>query len=296
MSNPPTPAARPTTFHLVTTRPRARRFQLGGRAWATLLLLIAAAGLVGASNLAVNQKSDTASLYAERFSVGENFELADSAIWAAKENRVAKGVLGTPVEFAATPHEAYPDILGDQWVYSVTLKEAEGKSMGAGTYTADLYVDERQVGRVFLEQRLAEDAVESVRLSFPAGSLLSTSALYYLVVKPYVETLPIDAYKLQSTPTGGDTWTGMDRLSGVNPPIATATGKMVKLTAVNGDGVMHNIAIKQGSIVQNPPGVSGTIQAVGDQVTIAWVPPAPGEYTYYCAIHPNSMRGTLTVA
>lgn len=296
MSNATHPKPRQTTFHVVPPRQRVA-LRAGGRWWATLIILVAAAGVVGASNLAVQQKSDTASIYAERFIVGENFELTDSRIWVTKAARAAVGVRGSAVELAsAAASEAHPALLPDQWVYSVTLKESSAASVGPGEYTADLFVDERSVGSVFLSQTVDEPAVESVKLSFPIGADLGTSSLYYVVVKPYVQTGPTITYKLQSTPAADETWTGLDGTpGGVNPDLTAPVGAVVKLTAVNGDGVPHNIGIKSGSVLMEPPGFSGLIQAVGSQQTIAWVPTTTGEYTYLCGLHPGTMKGKLIV-
>lgn len=295
MPSPNSPRNPPTTFHLVGSRiPPRRRLHLGGRAWATLILLIAAAGLVGASNLTVNQRTDTASLYAERFSVGDDFVLADSTIWVTKAARAAYGMLGSAVELSQAPPEARPLLAVDQWVYSVTLKEANAASVAAGgNYSVDLFIDETSVGRVFVSQESADpDVVESVRLSFPVGPELSTSSLYYVVVKPFVQTGPTIEYTIESVPPAG---TNKWRMGGVeNPDITATVGATVKLTGVNRDGAMHNLGIKDASGA-TLVGLTQMMEAEGDQLMVSFVPTSAGEYKYLCSLHATTMFGKLIV-
>lgn len=294
-----TPGPRKTTFHVVH-RAAPRPPLVSGRVWVVLLLAIAAVGVVGASGFAVNQRADTSSIYAERFSIGDDFELTGSTIWVANAARAASGVQGSPVELAAAGGAAHPALVPDQWVYSVTLSEATPGAVGGGNFTADLFVDEVSVGRVFLSQDAPDAAaVESVRLSFPVGVNLAPSSLYYVVVKPFVQTGPTVAYTLQSTPAGGNTWTGqgagIDGL--VNPALTAPVGATLRLTAVSGDGVTHDIGIKDASgALVSPPGWSADIEAVGSTATLSWAPTVAGSYTYLCKYHAATMNGTLTVA
>lgn len=264
-----------------------------------LVGLLAIAGLVAASTFSVNQRADTATLFAERNSIGEGLVVESAPIWVTKAARGASGLQASPVELGAPGAEARPAIATDVWVYSVTLREASAASITSGVFVAELFIDEVSAGSVFVAQATADAAVvESVRLSFPIGPTLSTSALYYLVVKPFVQTGPTVTYTLQSTPSGDNTWTGVggDIAGVVNPALTAAVGSTLQLVAKNGDGVTHDIGIKTSAgVLVNPPGWSPDIEAIGSEQTIAWSA-AAGTYTYLCKYHASTMKGTITVA
>lgn len=261
--------------------------------------LLVVAGLVAASTFSVNQRADTATLFAERNSVGEGLVVGSAPIWVTKMARGASGLQASPVELGAPGAEARPALPIDTWVYSVTLREASAASIPSGVFIAELFIDEVSAGSVYVAQNAANATlVESARLSFPIGPTLSTSALYYLVVRPFVQTGPTITYTLQSTPSADNTWTGVggDIAGVVNPALSVPVGATLQLVARNGDGVTHDIGLKDaaGALV-NPPGWSPDIESIGSEQTIAWSA-AAGTYTYLCKYHASTMKGTITVA
>jgi nitrite reductase (NO-forming) len=78
----------------------------------------------------------------------------------------------------------------------------------------------------------------------------------------------------------------------VNPDLTANTGDTVKITLINGDPIIHDLAI-------NDFGVSsGQLTQKDQQVTITFVPDRPGEFVYHCTIpghHEVGMAGKLIV-
>lgn len=279
--------------------PRKRRSRVWTRGLPALFVVISLLGIVAASNLVVNQKTDTTSVYAERYSLTEQFTVGQSSVWVAKADRAASGVQGTPVELSAGLPEARSFLPTDQWVYSVPVTEASAGSVAGGNFTIELFVDELSVGKLFVTQQTADPAaIEGVTASFALGPIFSTSSLYYLVVKPFVQLGPTTTYTVESTPGGSLTWTGVGGAidAQVNPTLTVPVGGTLRVTAQNADGITHDIGIKDASgTLVNPPGWSPDFESVGASQTIGWTPSAAGTYTYMCKYHASTMRGTITV-
>lgn len=264
-----------------------------------LAALVALAGFAAAASLTVKQRQDTASLYAERYTVGEMFTLEPSALAPVAASLPATGAQASPVEMASGFPSARTSLVQDHWMYSVVVKEPTSGAVGSGVFGIELQLDGASIGTVYATQGLAEaGAVEGVRASFDLGSTVGSSALYYIVVKPYVPTGPTIAATVRSNPNGNLTWLGVGGSidSVVNPTISLALGSTFQLTAKNADGGTHNLGFKDaaGTLV-NPPGWSANIDTTGAETTIAWTPPSAGSYTYRCQFH-TGMVGTITVA
>lgn len=74
-----------------------------------------------------------------------------------------------------------------------------------------------------------------------------------------------------------------------------AANKPTKVVLKNADTVPHNFDIISGPAPYTKPATQPTIAQGGASVTYD-VPALPtGQYAYQCDIHPNSMKGTLTV-
>lgn len=269
------------------------------RRGALVLAVVALAGVVAASSLTVVQNRETQALYAERFEVAESFVVESSGVWPTKVDRVAVGGSGAPAELAAPFGEARTSLVRDQWVYSVTVKERSADAVANGVFTIDLVLDEVPKGRLFVAQATRDaNAAEGVRASFALGPALATSALYHVIVKPYVPTGPMVEFTLKSTPSGDLTWTGSGgSIDGaVNPGLEVAPGSTLKVTAVNADGIAHNFGVKDSAnALVDPPGWTADIEASGDTEVWTWTPTAAGAYTYLCKYHPTTMKGTVTV-
>jgi cytochrome c oxidase subunit 2 len=101
----------------------------------------------------------------------------------------------------------------------------------------------------------------------------------------------------QPPPSGGQ----QINLTAVNtttfdPPTLTAKANQpIVFNFKNADpSVQHNVSIQKA----NPDGtdwVGQPIAQAGQTATYAAPALAPGTYTFYCAVHPTTMRGTLTV-
>lgn len=90
-------------------------------------------------------------------------------------------------------------------------------------------------------------------------------------------------------------WQGVapDSINGtVNPTLNLSAGQMYAITWINIDAAPHNVAItnQQDETVASTEIVSEEGAA---QTLVFRVPDEPG--TYYCEVHPNSMRGEITV-
>lgn len=69
-------------------------------------------------------------------------------------------------------------------------------------------------------------------------------------------------------------------------PESTTVGAGRQIVVTNADGVFHTLTARDGSFDTSAIDASGTFTIVA--------PGAPGEYAFYCTIHP-SMTGTLVV-
>lgn len=282
-----------TQFQVVKRRPERR----WTNALAALAVVLIVAGAVTAANLTVNRRSDVSSLYAERFDVGERFTVTDPVIAPAALTRTALGVAESPAEIAGGNPEARTALTQDQWMYTVTVRESAVDSVATGRFTIELSLDGNSLGVLHVEQEIRQaDTAEGVRASFAVGASLPQSGLYYLVVKPFVPTANTVEFVLESEPGGALRWIGRGgSIEGVqNPTLAAISGETLRLRAKNGDGLVHNIGIKSGATLINPPGWSTNIASTGDEIVIGWSALA-GSYEYQCQYHPTTMKGTITV-
>lgn len=267
--------------------------------WALALAVLALAGFVGATNLSVNRDDSTAALYAERHEVTGQLEVLDSLVWVSGSERAAQGVLGDAVEMAgmaASPNTAGTALVADQWVYAVTVREATPGAIAGGNFTVELYANEILRGTVFLKQGTAEgSAVEGARVNFAIGATFPTSALFYVVVKPYVQTVPVVDIVVKSNADGSNTWVGVGApIDGQpSPTITLPLGNMLRLTAQNGgDDMSHNIGIKDANGA-NMVSFSSTY-GLGGSAVVTWTPTAAGTYKYLCSLHAGYSSGTWT--
>ncbi|HUR49757.1 MAG TPA: cupredoxin domain-containing protein [Acidimicrobiales bacterium] len=74
-------------------------------------------------------------------------------------------------------------------------------------------------------------------------------------------------------------------------------GEVTTIVFRNEEGQPHNVAIRDdgGSPIFRPEG-GGIITGPGKEVEYKVPPIAPGEYTFFCEVHPAAMNGELTVA
>lgn len=260
-----------------------------------LAALVAAAGIAAASAITVTQRTDTSSILAERFSLPQQFALDASTLAPAPAALGAAGTQGAPVELSAALPAARTAIARDHWVYAVAVKETQ--PVAGGTFSLRLFVDNVPVGEVFVAQGSVDAATEGVLASFDLGASLSSDALYYVEVRPVVATGPTVSFTLRSNPNANLTWLGLGgAIDGiVNPDLPVALGSTVRLTARSADGALHNIGIRSGSTLVDPPGWSGNVESAADEATIAWTPGSTGTYSYRCQYHAG-MTGTLRVA
>lgn len=78
----------------------------------------------------------------------------------------------------------------------------------------------------------------------------------------------------------------------VNPMLNLTAGQLYAITWVNVDGAPHNVVIEN----QQGNEVAGTEVASGQGTTQTLVFRASSEGTYYCVVHPSSMRGDVQLA
>lgn len=74
-------------------------------------------------------------------------------------------------------------------------------------------------------------------------------------------------------------------------------GEVTTIVFVNEEGQPHNVAIKNdnGSTIFRPEG-GGIITGPDEEIEYEVPPIEPGEYTFFCEVHPAAMTGELTVA
>lgn len=288
--------AKRTEFTMVARRTNARRS--GAWLWATLVAVVAVAGFAAAAALTVKQRADTSAVAAERLTIGEDFLLEASTLWPAMESRGALGVLGAAVELTPDLTRARTALQRDHWVYEVVVKEMKPDSITSGIYAITLHLDEQAVGTIHVKQEFPlNTTIEGVRAQFSVGQAVAPSSLYYVVVRPVVETGPLVDYTVKSKEDGSLVWVGVGgAIDGQdNPTLTMAKGATLRLNGRNGDGVPHNLAIKNtaGAIVAGP---TPQFSQIGSGELLTFAPSAAGSFTYYCQLHPTTMKGTLTVS
>lgn len=99
---------------------------------------------------------------------------------------------------------------------------------------------------------------------------------------------------------GGTISTGPIQLGAANTAFAKtqldiAANAPTKVVLKNGDSVPHNFDIVSGPPPYKKPDTQPTIAQAGTSVTYDIPGLPPGQYDFQCDIHPNSMKGTLTV-
>lgn len=262
---------------------------------ATTLLVLA--GFAAASALTVKQRQDTASLFAERYTIGDALAIDASLVAPVPFSQPAAGVPGSPVEMTSSLPDARTALTQDHWSYVVAVKEATAGALGTGQFVIELQIDGVTHASVHFAQQAAEPtSIEGVRAVFDIGNTLDASNLYYVVVKHYVPTGPTLDLLVRSNPNDNLTWLGVGgSIDGiVNPDLVMNAGSTLRLTARNADGGYHNIGIKNGGNLVSPPGWSGNIDTEGEEAVISWTPSGAGTYTYECQYH-ASMKGALRV-
>ncbi|HEX2374480.1 MAG TPA: cupredoxin domain-containing protein [Actinomycetota bacterium] len=66
-----------------------------------------------------------------------------------------------------------------------------------------------------------------------------------------------------------------------------AAGAEVSVEVTNQDSIEHNFTFAEAGADQDVGG--------GEDVTVTFTAPAAGSYEFFCKIHPQAMRGTVTV-
>jgi plastocyanin len=263
-----------------------------------ITILVAIAGIAAASALTVTQRNDTVNIFAERFTLRDEYEIGESSLAPASADAAALGVDGAPVELTAAMPEARTAISRDHWVYRVPIHEKAAASGARGLLTIRLFVDNVPAATIFAAQdSLDAAAVEGVVARFDIGTSLSTDALYFVEVRPVLQVGPELAFTVRSSPSGDLTWMGVGGAADgvVNPEVVLPVGTTLRLTARNADGNVHNIGLKNAAnTLVSPPAWSTNIANAGDAVTISWTPTTAGTYSYLCQFH-ASMKGVLRV-
>lgn len=79
--------------------------------------------------------------------------------------------------------------------------------------------------------------------------------------------------------------------------LSLPAGETTTIVFTNEESQPHNVAIKNdgGSTIFRPEG-GGIITGPGEEVEYEVPPIEPGEYTFFCEVHPAAMQGELTVA
>lgn len=74
-------------------------------------------------------------------------------------------------------------------------------------------------------------------------------------------------------------------------------GEVTVIAFTNEESQPHNVAVRDdgGSTIWRPEG-GGIITGPGKEIEYNVAPIEPGEYTFFCEVHPAAMRGELTVA
>lgn len=266
-----------------------------------LLALLAITGFAAASALTVKHRQETASLHAERFSIGELFVLDQTTLSPTLAAAEPAGVLGSPVEMASGVPTANTRLTRDHWQYAVRVKEALAGGVTGGQFTVELSVDGVFRSLVYVSQSTNEPSTastEGVQVVFDLGLSIQPSSLYFVQVKPYTPPGQTIAHTLRSGMDGNNAYAWFGANGALEPTITLAMGNALALTAKNDDTstnlAPHNIGIKSGTALADPPGFSGRVDTIGEEATITWTPTAAGTYTYVCEFH-GSMVGTITV-
>lgn len=139
----------------------------------------------------------------------------------------------------------------------------------------------------------------------PAATEASTSATQMQMMTDAATAETVSTSNTSETPTveyAVQTSSGHDGLMfmGVggtidgqkNPTLVAQPGDVVKLTVINGDGVMHDLTIDEFKVS------TGTLEQKGAQKDLIFKVDKAGEYVYYCAIPGHrqaGMWGTLQV-
>lgn len=258
---------------------------------AYLLLALALTGAAAASAITVTQRSDTMNVFAERVDLAQHLTLGATRIQPAPGNMAAV----SPVEMSPTIPIARTAVTRDHWTYTVQVREALLGSLHGGNVKVSLFVDGEPRGSVILEQEAPESSqLEGADVTFDIGPSLSPDALYYLEIKPFAFEGPTVSFSLKSV--AGPAWKGVggEIAGATNPTLTVPLGSTLRLTAQNDDSGFHNIGLKDGDAVVDPPGWSEHIDGKGESVTLAWTPEEAGTYAYVCQVHPG-MGGGVTV-
>jgi nitrite reductase (NO-forming) len=78
----------------------------------------------------------------------------------------------------------------------------------------------------------------------------------------------------------------------INPTLTAQVGDQISLTVINGDPVLHDLAIDAFNVS------TGELTARDQQVTLSFVASQPGEFEYYCTVPGHrevGMHGLLVV-
>ena len=76
--------------------------------------------------------------------------------------------------------------------------------------------------------------------------------------------------------------------------MTVAQGQTITITLFSTDGISHEFFVDLNGNGRLDPG-EPTSPAFSSQVTITFTATTAGTFTYYCAFHPTSMKGTFIV-
>jgi len=103
------------------------------------------------------------------------------------------------------------------------------------------------------------------------------------------------AFALSAVACGG---AATDQTAASSAPSLTVEGRAFGQPPAVGPGEKFNIVNKAASrhTFTSADGSWEEVELLADSTVVFTVPDTPGSYVFFCAVHPTSMGGTLTVA
>lgn len=269
--------------------------RMRGVAFPVLALALLVASASQATPHFVTRDDSVRALHAERHEMGARLDVVATALERASASQPAIGTADAPAEISEGNTPAGTSVGRGRWTYSVTVRERAAGDVPTGAFAVDLTWNARPVGRVHLQQALANPAAqEGARVTFDLGVSAPPDAALFVVAVRALDA-PEAAYTLTSAlrPDLQYVWNGDGGAE--NPTLAARVDSAVQITIVNGEGTApHNLEIlRDGAVVAK---TEGEVTARDEQETLRWTPAAPGSYDYRCEFHPGSMAGTIEVA
>jgi len=258
-----------------------------------LLTLVALAGVAAAGALTIQQRDETLSLHAERFTVGDLFTIKSSRVSPVLGHMSQTGGLDDAVEMGIGYPAVRTALVQDHWMYVARVEETSAGAVEIGQFEITLEVDGDTVANLYAIQSVPNPTgIEGVTAYFDLGTTIQDSSLYYVVVRPYLPVGEIVEYTVLTDKDGTTfQWEGDGgEIEGVvNPQLNVTLGETLRLTGRNADGGFHNLGIRDA----DPPNFKEL--GSGAEVLISWRPTTAGTYVYECQFHPG-MEGDIVVS